>query len=164
MGHTHDYLENLRRWLIPKLGVVAQFLEDATGDDYFVMSETHNSQFVGRVPMACEDFEEKLHGMGFTRNPLSSLKQRGSGETEEGSWRLIAEDCPKFQIHVVLYDGSDVNNAETGVTYVYAHWEYRWDVHPLKHYWAEGYDSAKGRKRMARLLDDNGIEHEPIRP
>jgi hypothetical protein len=164
MTHTHDYWEKIRTWLIPKLGVVAQFLEDATGYDYYVMSETHNSQFVGRVPMGEEEFESVLHDMGFVRNPLASLKIHGSGETEEGSWRRVSENEPNFQIHAVLYDGSNVDNAETDVTYVYAHWEYRWDRHPIKHYNEVNYNAAKGRKLLTKMLDENGIPHDPIRP
>lgn len=166
MGHRHDWWEPVRHWLIPKLGVVSQFVEDATGRSYYVESETHANQFVGRVPMPEEQFEGVLHELGFERNPLSALKSRGSGEAEEGSWRKVGiSGHPNMQIHIVLYDGDKMPDAgDSGYTYVYAHWEYRWDTHPLRHYRLEDYDADEGVKRMKKLLDERGISYEAIRP
>lgn len=166
MGHKHDYWEGFRQWLIPKLGTVTQLLEDVTGDHYYVKSEMHNTQFVGRVPMGEEDFEEKLHEMGFVRNPLASLKTLGvTDEVEEGSWRKVGfEDHPNYQLHVIVYDGEKMNNAQSGVTYVYAHWEKRWDTNPSDHYRAVGYNGPEGVRRVKRLLDEHGVGYEPIRP
>jgi hypothetical protein len=165
MAHKHDYWEGWRAWLIPKLGGIANWLSHVTGDHYYVEAEAHNSQFVGRVPMGEEEFEKELHDMGFERNPLAAWKHLDSGEEEEGSWRRIGyEDSPKMQLHVILYDGSKIQNAETGYTYVYAHWELRWDVDPWGHYRGKNYDADEGVKRMKKLLDENGVNYEPIRP
>jgi len=166
MGHKHDYWEGWRAWIIPKLGGIANWLEQATGDRYYVESETHNNQFVGRVPMPEEEFEEKLHEMSFHRNPLSTWKHLDSGEHEEGSWRKIDdEDSPRMQLHVILYDGKKQQDAgESGYTYVYAHWEIRWDVDPWGHYRGKSYNPDEGVKRMKKLLNENGIDHEAIRP
>jgi hypothetical protein len=165
MGHLHDYWESIRLWLIPKLGTVTQWLEDVTGRDLYVTAETHNRQFVGRVPIGEEEFEKVLHDMGFERNPLAALKNLPSGEVEEGSWRKVGYDKhPRKQLHVIIYDGSKIQNAETGHTYVYAHWEYRWDTNPMKHYRSVDMDPDEGVKRMKDLLDQNGIVYEPIRP
>lgn len=166
MGHNHDYWEGWRGWLIPKLGAVAQLIEDVTGGHYYVRGETHNNQFVGRIPMSEEEFEKELHDLGFHRNPLSAWKTLNStGETEEASFRKIGfEDSPKYQLHVVLYDGSNIQNAETDHTYVYAHWEYRWDIHPIKHYRGENKSGSKGVQKMKNMLDAEGIVYELIRP
>lgn len=165
MGHRQDWWESIRAWLIPKLGVFVQFLEDATGNDYYVESKTHANQFVGRVPMGEEEFEKVLDELGFERNPLAAWKHLGSGETEEGSWRRIGyDDSPEMQLHVILYDGKDIQNAETNVTYVYAHWELRWDVDPWGHYRGAVYNPDEGVRRMKKLLNEAGVNHEPIRP
>jgi hypothetical protein len=111
-----------------------------------------------------EKFEKVLDDLGFERNPLASLKTLAStGETEEGSWRHV-ENGSEYQLHVVLYDGSNVQNADTNCTYVYAHWEYRWDVHPWKHYRGVNYDADTGVKKMKKRLDEYGVNYEPIRP
>jgi hypothetical protein len=166
MAHDKDYWESWRGWLIPKLGGIANWLEHVTGDVYYVQSVTHNNQFVGRVPMGEEPFEKELDEMGFERNQLSSWKElKPTGETEEGSWRKVGfVDSPEHQLHVVLYDGSQIQNADTGYTYVYAHWELRWDVAPVKHYRGVGFDSDEGVKKMKNLLNEHGVNHEPVRP
>jgi hypothetical protein len=165
MGHKHDYWERLRGWLIPKLGIFAQFLEDVTGDRYYVESKTHNNQFVGRVDMGEEEFEKELHDMGFERNPLAAWKHIDTGENEEGSFRKVGyENHPDMQLHVILYDGDKM--AECGeCVYVYAHWELRWDVDPIGHYRGGGeWNPAEGVRRMKDLLDQNGIEYTLERP
>ena len=166
MGHKQDWWEKIRLWLIPKLGTVTQLIEDVTGSYYYVKGKTHNNQFVGRVPMDEEDFEKKLHEMGFERNPLASLKTLGStDEIEEDSWRKVGfDDAPDMQLHVVLYDGEPMNNASVDVTYVYAHWEVRWDSRPVDHYRGRGFNGPEGVRRMKRLLDESGVNYEPIRP
>jgi hypothetical protein len=166
MGHKHDYWEGWRAWLIPKLGGIAHWLEEVTGDRYYVESKTHNNQFVGRVPMGEEEFEKVLHDLGFQRNPLAAWKHIGTGEHEEGSWRKVGyegEDA-KMQLHVIIYDGDKIQNAETDVTYVYAHWELRWDVDPWGHYRGHIYNPDEGVQRTKKLLDEAGVTHEPIRP
>lgn len=165
MGHKHDYWEGWRAWVIPKLGGIANWLERMTGNHYYVESETHNNQFVGRVPMGEEEFEEVLHDLGFHRNPLASLKHLGTGESEEGSWRKVDySDSPRMQLHVVLYDGGEIPLGDSNHTYVYAHWELRWDVDPWGHYRGHNYDADTGVRKMKKLLNEAGVSHEPIRP
>lgn len=166
MGHRHDYWESLRKRVIPRLGKVSLFLEEVTGKPYYVTSETRNDQLVGRVDMNIENFEEKLHEMGFQRNPISSLKSRlHTSDVEEGSWRKIGfpEENDK-QLHLVLYDADEVDNADSNAVYVYAHWEYRWDTNPYKHYKGVGLDPKEGVVRTRRLLDDEGIELDFVQP
>jgi hypothetical protein len=166
MSYRKDYWERIRKYVIPKLGEITQFIEDITGAYYYVKGETHNNQFVGRVPLGEESFEKELSEMGFERNPLASWKRLAStGEQEEGSFRKIGFDKhPDKQLHVVLYDGKKINNAEVDVTYVYAHLEYRWDTDPIKHYRSVEMSGPDGVRMMKKLLDENGIMYEPIRP
>jgi len=165
MWSKQDWIESLRRIVIPRLGIIAHALEELTGREYYVRGETHVRQFVGRVPMAQEAFESVLEDESFHRNPLASLKSRQDGEIEEGSWRKINIDKqPEKQLHVVLYDGSKIDTAEPEHTYVYAHIEYRWDVHPIKHYRGHELNAAEGVKMMKTILNDRGVSYEPIRP
>lgn len=167
IGYKQDWIESLRGWLIPKLGIFSHILEEITGEEFYVESETHRDQFVGRVPMNEESFEKELDDMNFHRNPLAAWKARRKDpeDLEEGSWRKVGYDeNPRMQLHVVLYDGSPINNADVGCTYVYAHWEYRWDTDPVKHYRGVDYNAGEGVRRVKKLLDENGISYEPIRP
>ena len=162
MGHSHDWVESLRRRIIPKLGVVTAFLEEITGKNYYVTAETRDDQFVGCVPMGEEEFEEELHDMGFDRNPAASLKRHFRvGDVEECSFRKANGDK---QLHVILYDGKEIANADSGEVFIYAHWEYRWDKYPLKHYRGESLNFKIGVDRMRRLLEDNGIPYDHVQP
>lgn len=166
MAHKHDYWEGIRGWLIPKLGGIAHFLSDVLNDRYYVESATQAGEFVGRVDMGEEEFEKVLHDMGFQRNPLAAWKHlaKDTDQHEEGSFRWIPpEDSDldqKMQLHVILYDGSARNDAETGYTYVYAHWEYRWDVGPWKHYRGYRHSHEQGVEIMTRRLNEQGVEFE----
>lgn len=166
MSHQHDYWEGLRGYIIPKLGEIVQFINEAFRKELYVTSESRRNQFVGRIDMSVEEFEEVLHDNDFKRNPLASLKTRvGTNEVEEGSFRkLYPHDDPEFQLHVIVYDGSDIPKAATGETFVYAHWEYRWDVYPLKHYRGEDFDADIGVRKMREILRIDGIEYEFVQP
>lgn len=163
MGHTHDFWEPLRRIIIPKIGAIVQLYNDITGSAYYAETKTHGNQFVGRVAMSEDEFEKVLHDGGYERNPLSSWKRLATTDEEmEGSWRKVLDD--DFQIHVVLYDGSKIHNANTGYTYIYAHKEYRWDVHPVKHYNGVKFNAGDGVRKVKDFLDQRGIPYDLYRP
>lgn len=166
MGHKKDWIERFRRWIIPKLGILALIAEEVTGENYYVQYDLRNKEFVGRVSMDEEEFEKFLHEQGFSRNPLSALKRLArTSEVEEGSWRLVGfDDYPDRQLHIILYDGSAVSDADTGYTYIYAHWEYRWDTNPKKHYRGVDYDEKEGVLRMRRILESNGVQYDFVQP
>lgn len=155
---VNDFFEAVRLSLIPLLGALVNGYNELTGSDLYVTGATTNEQFVGRVDMSEEQFEQELQQMGFERNPLASLKRlRGTREYEEGSFRFYESDSD-FQLHVIIYDGSVIPNASTGETYVYAHWEYRWDRAPLRHYRGERVDVKYGVDMMRAMLDHSSIE------
>lgn len=166
MAHSQDFTERIRKYIIPKIGAVFQVLNDISGSALYAESKSRRTEFVGRVDMGEEEFEKVLHDMGFERNPFASLKDRlDTTEGEEGSFRKIYPDeHPEWQLHTVIYDGSDINNAESGECFVYSHWEYRWDTHPWKHYLAKDFSAAKGVKKMKHLLDTHGIQYELVQP
>lgn len=167
MAHNSDYWETIRQTIIPPLGYITQLLEDITGADLYVESETGMEQYVGCVPMCEEQFERELTRMGFKRNPLASLKHKANNpkESEEGSFRKIAvSGIEEMQLHVVLYDGKIKTDAPVRKTYVYAHQEYRWDTNPIKHYRGKCYNAEAGVANMRQLLHQYGVAYDPSQP
>ncbi|AGM11364.1 hypothetical protein M199_gp034 [Halogranum tailed virus 1] len=165
LNSENDLLEWIRRTFIPPLGMLVSAYNESTGSKLYVQGPTTDNQFVGRVKMGEEDFEAELEEMGFERNPLASLKHLiGTREKEEGSFRWLAPEDSEYrkdyQLHVILYDGSVIPDAETGETYVYAHWEYRWDVAPMKHYRAVNWKPVQGVQMMQTMLTENGIDYD----
>jgi len=162
VGHRQDYWERIRRFILPKVGVFFAALEDFIGDEYYHVSEQRRNQFVGRIEMDEESFEKILDDWGYERNPLAWLKTRAkTGEVEEGSWRKT--DGP-MQVHLVLYDGKHAPNANTGELFIYAHYEYRWDEHPIKHFNGVDVDTQTGVQRVRKLLQEEGINYEYVQP
>lgn len=161
LDHKHDSIETIRSVLIPKVGLLVQFIEDVTGANLYVTGETSANQYAATVHMDEDEFERVLTDLGFERNPLASLKQRARmrSDREEGSFRKVGyTNHPRKQLHVLLYDGSKLANAENGVTYVYAHWEYRWDTDPIKHYRGKEIQVEKGVEEMRSLLRSRDIQ------
>lgn len=160
----NSLLEKIRRVFIPKLGALVALYNEYTNSSYYVEGNTLDNQFVGRVPISEQEFEKILETMDFTRNPLASLKSLSTGEVEEGSFRWIPPRGSNldrdYQLHCVIYDGSLIPDAKTGETYVYAHWEYRWDVYPIKHYRAINFDAQRGVELMQTMLYENYVEYD----
>lgn len=169
MNGESDFIERVRRTVIPPLGGVVSLINELGGLDLYVQGTTSSSEFVGRVPMGEESFEEELCSMNFVRNPLASLKRlRTTGYIEEGSFRWTPPENSvhdeSMQLHVVIYDGKSKQTFDDEYTYVYAHWEYAWDKAPIKHYKGAEIDEAFGVGLMQRKLDTNDIEYERRTP
>lgn len=160
MGHKHDWLEPLRRRLVPRIGKLFALLEEYLGEEYYHNSEQRRNQFVGRIEMSEGEFEELLHEYEYDRNPFAWLKSN-DGEVEEGSWRYCDDE---MQVHLVFYDGEYAPNANSGELFLYAHYEYRWDVHPLKHLSGENVDTNEGVQRVRKMLQDEGIAYDFVQP
>lgn len=161
MGHEHDWLEPVRRRVVPRVGSLFALLEDLLGKKLYHSSEQRRRQFVGRVRMDEESFEQFLHDAGYERNPLAWLKQNTEREIEEGSWRHCRDE---MQTHLILYDGENAPNAQSGELFLYAHDEYRWDVHPWKHLTGERVDADTGVRRVKKMLEESGIDYDYIQP
>jgi hypothetical protein len=161
MAHKQDWWEGLREWVIPKIGVLTQLLEDITGNNYYVKSSSDETEYVGTVPMGEEALEQELDKMGFQRNPLSALKSTSrTGNEEEGSFRKIGfEHSPDMQLHLILYGQKEKGEGESDEMYLYAHWEKRWDRHPIEHYRGVGKDDERGVTLTRGLLEEHGVEY-----
>lgn len=162
-----DWIESFRKWFIPKLGRVARFLRHNIDGLWYVRGKVGQNQFVGKMDMSTEEFEHVLEEMGFERNPVAALKHRPTARDDvaEGSWRKIGyEEAPDMQLHVTIFDSADVPNAAPGNTFVFAHWEERWDTKPLSHYRANNFDPEKGVAMVRDLLNRYGYSWDSTRP
>lgn len=172
MTHKHDFVERVRRYFIPKLGRVTAAINRETGTDYYVERPTDHREFVGTVPLDEEALEARLHDINAVRNPLAAWKHLpGVGVDEQGSWawrgdvlvdengNYVFEHDPwaDMQLHFILYeiDGS------LGSTAVFAHWEYSWKTHPIKHYNGGGLNGEwrdhTGVEYALEIFDQNDV-------
>lgn len=136
MGHRHDFWEELRQWLVPRLSMVVP-------GGHCCERQTSLDQFVDTIELPEEELEVVLHALEFVRNPLSHWKRvEDSGETGSWAWRgrvkqsedggyLFERDpLADGQLHIILFE----LDGDPGTTAVFAHWEYSWLTHPIKHY------------------------------
>ena len=140
MADEHDGLQRLRRRLKPNV----HRLMDRLGG--YAMSDTPEAEYVATFDCSVSELERTLADtFGFRRNPLSALKVRIDGNVSDGSWVWRRWPLAARQLHLVLHETDD------GVD-VYAHWEYSWVTHPLRHYRADGYDAEAGVAAARALL------------
>ncbi len=134
--------------MIPKL--VIKWCE-WNRNPYYEDSKTHATQFVGQVPKTEREFAAVLHDLEFeqiSRPPTNS-------------WRRTSDED---QLHVVFYDGERVVTGDTGYSYVYAHREIKPSVAPLKHLSGDTKNGGEAVREMKKLLDQYGVDYQPIRP
>lgn len=161
--HLSDFWNDLRRTVLPPVGRLVAEANDALGTDYYVTATTDHEEFVGVVGMSRDELEFHLHDMGAVRNPAAAWKRlRGTDKHEQGSyafrgeWRETAwhhNPIGDYQLHVIVYELDDI--AET--TAVFAHYEYSWVTHPIKHYRAEHVD-GNGVQMLRTMLKRNGVD------
>ncbi|MDQ2049426.1 hypothetical protein RBH26_02910 [Natronolimnohabitans sp. A-GB9] len=159
MGYREDAINAVRRSLLPQL----HYLFAGSFDGYAV-SHTTAEEYALTTHCSEERLEEILEDLGFSRNPIASLKVRMDGNTSEGSWVWRESPLADHQLHIVLHELEDAAKVD-----VYAHWECSWIRHPYKHYVARGYDAEAGVELARRWLvnyDDDrlngsrGIDYE----
>ncbi|ELY51830.1 hypothetical protein [Natronorubrum bangense] len=148
MGYREDAINAVRRTIIPQL----HYLFKSSFDGYAV-SHTTADEYALTAHCSEATIEEILERLGFSRNPIASLKVRMDGNTAEGSWVWRESPLADNQLHIVLHELEDAEKVD-----VYAHWECSWIRHPYKHYVARGYDAQKGVELARRWLVDAGDE------
>jgi len=126
----------LLTWLRRK-GLTALNLEKRLNEDSFV------GTFHGTV----SKFEESLVSMGFKRNPLAWIKFNQHGKTT-ASWARRKSPLAHKQLHVTLQ--STHNGSKTRV---YAHREYSWARHPIRHLQEKNVDYKGGSRRLRGILE-----------
>ena len=144
-GMELDLATRLRRRVLP---TVHRIKEPFGG---FAQCTMHPSEYVGTVHRGLTDFRPDLEAMKFSPEPIASLKVHEDGRASAGSWVRRQSPMADWQLHVTLFqDGRDAVE-------VFAHREYSWLRHPVKHYKSEGWDTTGGVKRMRSLLSDHNV-------
>ncbi|GAB3668967.1 hypothetical protein [Halopiger thermotolerans] len=146
MPYSEDAINAVRRRLLPQLHY---FLRGSFGG--YAVSHTTADEYALTAYCSESRLEEYLKALGFSHNPIASLKVRIDGNTSEGSWVWRPSPLADGQLHVVLHALED----DTGVD-VYAHWECSWIRHPYKHYVTRGYDADLGVELIRRWLTSYG--------
>ncbi|ELZ18518.1 hypothetical protein C477_10643 [Haloterrigena salina JCM 13891] len=159
MTYREDAVNAVRRSLLPQL----HYLFAGTFGGYAI-SHTTADEYVLTAHCSEARLESILDELGFSRNPIASLKVRLDGNTSEGSWVWRPSPLADEQLHVVLHALEDAEKVD-----VYAHWELSWIRHPYRHYVARGYDAETGVAMARKWLVDyerrclngsDGIEYE----
>lgn len=107
-------LSDHRSVLLPRL--------DGLANDHgkYTAYQLRDEEFVGRVTP--HDGEFDLKARSYVPNPLAAAKYHPETEAvDDGSWRRIDEDHPRWQWHVHIWE------RETGDIELFSHYEYRPD-------------------------------------
>ena len=145
MGYREDAINAVRRSLIPQL----HYLLHGTFGGYAV-SHTTADEYALTAHCSEAEIEAVLEELGFSRNPIASVKVRLDGNTSEGSWVWRPSPLSSWQLHVVLHA---LEGTEADAVDVYAHWECSWIRHPYNHYVARGYDAELGVDLVRQWLE-----------
>ncbi|WP_459193979.1 hypothetical protein [Halosimplex sp. J119] len=135
----------IRREVGPSLNRVVRTFVDET-------ERVYPTEYAATVRCPVEDLESLLSGYGFRWNPLSMFHYTELGNRTNGSWVLRNSLLADRQLHAVL-----VKTGPERVD-VYAHEEYSWLRHPLRHAAEEDLDREVGADRMRSILREVDVE------
>lgn len=162
MPHRADFWESLRRATLPTLGRVLAEVNDALGTEYYATLSTDHDEYAGVVELSKEEVESLLHDMGACRNPAAAWKRlKNTQKYEQGSWAFRGSWGNKdwhhdpfgdYQLHVILFE---LDN-DPATTALFAHYEYSWVTHPIKHYRGAAV-AGDGSYMLRRLLSKNDV-------
>lgn len=140
-------LRRLRQRLGPTLNRIVEALGRPT-------TQVYPAGYVGTVDHPVERVEAELRDGGFSWDPLSVYHYTPEGDDAEGSWAYRSSWLADRQLHVVLFAvGSDTTD-------VYAHDEFNWSRHPVKHAREVDIRREEGSDELRRWLDDRGVAYD----
>ncbi|MFB6129934.1 MAG: hypothetical protein ABEJ28_03825 [Salinigranum sp.] len=114
-------------------------------------------EYVGTVELSMEELESRLKDAGFVWDPASLYHYTPARTESDGSMAYRSSYLADRQLHVLFF-------AQTPERIdVYAHDEYNWHRHPIKHFNQIDIRREQGAAEMRRGLDRLGVdyEHEP---
>jgi hypothetical protein len=111
-----------------------------------------DTEYVGTVRRPLDEFTETLQKHGFEWDPLAWYHQPPVGSEPNGSWAYRQTLLADRQIHVILIAHSPE------YIDVFAHEEYNWLRHPIKHLRQVGIKRKAGRHKMRHWFESHGIE------
>ena len=110
--------------------------------------------YVGTVQLPIADVEATLRDGGFAWDPVSLYHYTPAGSSTDGSWVYRSSPFADRQLHVVLFVQAPDR------TDIYAHAEFSWLRHPVKHAREVGIRREEGVAEMRRWLDAQGLDYE----
>jgi len=116
--------------------------------------ELRRSGYVGTLDRPIDEFAEALRDDGFSWGPVSWYHRPPVGTDPNGSWTYRSSRFADRQLHVIL-----AARAPECID-VFAHWEYNWLRHPVKHAKQRSIDRETGSETMRAWLADRGIPFE----
>lgn len=140
-------LRRLRQYLAPRLNRLAKAVGQPT-------THVYPSGYVGTVDRPIAGLEGALSDGGFEWDPMSAYHYTPDGTGADGSWAYRSGWFADRQLHVVLFA------SEGGRTDVYAHDEFSWLRHPVKHAKEVDVRREEGVAEARRWLDAHDVEYE----
>jgi hypothetical protein len=135
----------VRGWLGP---AITRFGKTLGQPEY----RLRDTEYVGTVNRPLDEFTETLQDHGFEWDPLAWYHQPPVGSEPNGSWTYRETLLADRQIHVILIAHSPE------YIDVFAHEEYSWLRHPIKHLRQVGIERKAGRNEIRRWLERHGVE------
>ncbi len=132
-----------------RLGPLITRLGRTLGQPEYRLRDT---EYVGTVQQPLDEFTETLQKHGFEWDPLAWYHQPSVGSDPNGSWAYRPALLADRQIHVILIAHSPE------YIDVFAHEEYNWLRHPIKHLRQVGIKRKAGRNKMRQWIESHGIE------
>ena len=140
-----DVPYRVRKWVNPRVTRLARVL----GQPEYRLRDT---EYAGTVEQPLDEFTETLQEHGFDWDPLAWYHQPPVGTEPNGSWTYRWTLLADRQVHVVL-----VAHSPEYVD-VFAHEEYNWLRHPIKHLRQVDIARKAGSSRMRRWIESYGTE------
>lgn len=112
------------------------------------------TEYVGTVDRPIDDLEAELRANGFTWAPFSLYHRTPMETSTDGSWSYRSSALADRQLHVVLFTQTPER------VDIYAHLEYNWLRHPIRHARQIDIRREEGARRMRRWLDAQGMEYD----
>ncbi|WP_232687382.1 hypothetical protein [Halobacterium zhouii] len=142
---------NTPRWLRQRLGPWVDRAAKTLGQP---TTQVYPRGYVATVHLPIGDLEAELRDGGFAWDPLSMYHYTPEGSSTDGSWVYRSRWLGDRQLHVVLFA------QQSDRTQVYAHDEFNWRRHPVKHAREVGIRRNEGVAEVRRWLAERGLEHE----
>lgn len=163
-------LDDIRETVLPPIGrFLAQYADHGS---LYVTSETDTAEYVGIIDRDAASTVEWLRKSGFNENALAayktiedtdvseqaSLAWRGPrSELVDGTGEVPGSDpLADRQLHIILFE----LDGRARTTAVFAHWEYSWTRHPIKHYRGIGIQDRAGARYCRDFLYDTDLDFE----
>lgn len=139
-----DIPYQVRHWIGPRLTRLAHTL----GQPEYQLRDT---EYVGTVRKPLDELTKTLQDEGFEWDPLAWYHQPPVGSTPDGSWTYRESLLADRQLHTILIAHSP------GYIDVFAHEEYNWLRHPVKHLRQVGIKREAGSSWMRQWLEQHNI-------